>query len=485
MNTSVKCVLVTFLCFCFSHFGQNTFAQDTINCTSPTSQEQIASPVVDEHGILKNYRCFPTDVSIAVDTQTSQMSLKAFLHLNWPVSDNSGRPDYTKFIGQQGEYDNSAVWETWPTKTAIFRGETTLPSKWGDFEDVLPESCRSLDIAAEKALYPHRETVPAVLPPRFLTRTKDPQGHYVIDQSGEPLRFEVAMNRIAYDYIVKNNLFSDKGRQKWKASHQSQDGAGTDPKSLVSFPFGEFNGKIPGSDLSGAVRGAIVTKAAWKILADVDDPDLFHKAWAYVQPINAQGVLQDSCHLKAVGLVAMHIIYKTKNLDNDWGWATFEHTCAAPHENELQRLSTAQGSGGVATASEKCPNGWLFYQPDCSDCLPVNQPPGSGPGTKPSQILADWEPLYYCETCNTFDDHASEILKDSVWAKYQFVGTQWRDVSDNGAPSPTHLSSSILEAYLKPNTSCIGCHQGAGFDGVKGAADSVFMFFSASSKPKK
>lgn len=456
-------------------------AEIVIKCLSPTTQEVLDPPNVARGTVQYQYRCLPSDVSIAVDNQTSQMSLKAFLHLNWPVADASGRPDYEKYIGQPGYYDNSPVWEAWTTTTEIFDGGGKPPTPWGQTDQRLPASCAGLDVSAEKLKYSHRDSVPASLPPRYLEEAKDPQGHYVIDQDGEPLRYEVAVNEIAFNYIVGNTLYSAAGREKWTPPNKGQAGG----KNGISLPPGIFHGAIPGTDLTGPVRGAIVAKAAWKVLTDKDDPQQFHKAWAYVRPLNKQGGLEDTCEFKAVGLIAMHITYKSKNLDNDWGWATFEHTCAAPHPNELQRQSTLQGAGNLASGSERCPNGWLFYNPTCQDdCLPVNQPPGPLPGTKPSQIVADWEPLYYCDLCKTFNAHANDIIKESVWANYQFVGTQWLDPSNDDKPSPAYLSSAILEAYLKPHTSCIACHDSAGFNGVKGTADSMFMFSSPPPKTK-
>lgn len=132
------------------------------------------------------------------------------------------------------------------------------------------------------------------------------------DRDGAPLRYSVHVNEPYFNTVV---------REGW---YQTPPG----PKTVVSFPW---------STWAHPERGAVVVKAAWKVLtpsqaADADFRKRFYIEEALLAPIDPDTKLwkapSPNCTLQEVALVGLHIMHKT-NVRRQWFWSSFEHVSVA------------------------------------------------------------------------------------------------------------------------------------------------------------
>ena len=169
-----------------------------------------------------------------------RLSWATFIALNWPATAD-GEPDKTKVIGQDG--DNPTVWEAYKETTEIFLPGGRRPSDWGTPPtppDDWPEACKDQYQPGDRLLVQISKVPNAVLTQAAQPFNTGP----LIDQNGRYARFEILVNRPMFQTILDGQLYSKKGQEGVKK---------------VVFPCG--------SKKTGEV-GAIVVKAAWKILSE-------------------------------------------------------------------------------------------------------------------------------------------------------------------------------------------------------------------------
>jgi hypothetical protein len=247
-----------------------------------------------------------------------------------------------------------------------------------------------------------------------------------------------------FDYIVKNDLYNKQGQEAF---------------GEADFPFSEMTDSTKTAPPNSPEVGAIMVKAAWIKMEGKYDASRFHTAYAlvYDNPHEQAGV-EPACSLVQVGLVGFHIAHKTKT-DPQWVWSTFEHVDNCPTEGE-----------------EADKDFYNYFDPQ-SPQRAVNEPPArpwnpSISYTTPSQIERVIPIDDDAKALNKkYQDAFRKIVKNSVWANYQLVSTQWPTDPDNamdltGKPAPTFLANTTLETYIQgkvPQTSsnCIACHNNA------------------------
>ncbi|MFP2903952.1 hypothetical protein ACLESD_02525 [Pyxidicoccus sp. 3LFB2] len=341
--------------------------------------------------------------------------------------------------------DDSTVWESWKTTGDVFLPDGRRPTDWSSRERPLPATCQAIDVETAKKQYAHHDKVPDDLPPRLLAEYVQADQNPLIDRSGQPLRYEKAMNEAAFGYVVDNGLYSRDGIARFFEKAGAK----------IDFPQGKYGGN----------RGAYLVKVAWKVLAAEDPPDEFHKAWAYVTPTFSETGISEGCALVPVGLVGMHIVYKTE-VGPQWAWATFEHVRNAPTWSQLSHAQELQSKD----------KDYLFFDPRCTqpDCAELNVPPtlfGPDGRRQRSQIVMqqDFGFGFVCETpepcvtVDTLNERLAQQLSATVWKNYKLKGTQWvRSRVGNPVQNvPTALSNSVLESYFQPTSSCLSCHSRA------------------------
>ena len=115
-----------------------------------------------------------------------------------------------------------------------------------------------------------------------------------------------------FDYIVGNVLYNKEGQQ----------------------PFAEAGKEVAfactGTGTTATDTGAIMVKAAWKILGAGDDKTRFYTRKALVwTPGSTNPARPASCAVSDVGMIGLHIATKVENTPQ-WVWSTFEHRSNVP-----------------------------------------------------------------------------------------------------------------------------------------------------------
>jgi hypothetical protein len=291
----------------------------------------------------------------------------------------------------------------------------------------------------------------------------------LIDQNGQFARFEISLNKSMFDYIVGNVLYNKEGQQQFAKAGKE-----------VGFA-------CTGTDSTATDTGAIMVKAAWKILGAGDEKTRFYTRKALVwTPGSTNPARPASCVVSDVGMIGLHIATKVENTPQ-WVWSTFEHRSNVPDLSSLPA---------------KLP--YSFYNQDCKDCTAVNTPPlrpwdPTKPG-QPTQITRV-TPIDAPTTAlnKSWQAALASVNPNSPWQYYDLISTQWPTQGSNGCnalsqtspdgnPAPQFLANTTLESYIQGNTpntssSCIECHVNAAATTGK-FSDFTYMLSMAKSAAK-
>lgn len=405
----------------------------------------------------------PPDVSVPQSNPTLEdlqhdfdsYSWNTFIAANWPVGTDGGA-DPNALPGKDG--DNPTVWEHWMPATSIFLANGAPPPAWGS-PPVLPPICQGKLPASGKFLTQIGKT------PGLLNESVQPfDTGPLIDQQGRYARFEILVNKVMFDQIVSQQLYSKAGQQRFNKP--------------ANFACGNE---------STQEQGAIMVKAAWMPLASPSDTARFHSTQALVYtPATENPKVQESCTVQLVGLVGLHIAHKTQGAPQ-WIWSTFEHVDNVPNQDQVK-------SGKLASR-------YNFFDPACKDCAVNQTPPRPWNPNKPimvngklfkSQIVrVDVRPPLMVDSANSHNAEAQALLAgvnpQSVWRNYELISTQWPTQPgkcavaelEDGNPAPQFLANSTLETYIQGkvpgvSSSCIRCHNNAAMTTAK-SSDFTFL----------
>ncbi|HSK77558.1 MAG TPA: c-type cytochrome [Thermoanaerobaculia bacterium] len=342
-------------------------------------------------------------------------SWQTFIALNWPaLAGRRGEPDAAKPVSAPGP----RVWETWKEITEVFRqkdGQPIPPEPW-DAPSSLPASCQGTErflMRDEKV----DDEIDAVVQPTYADGTRPGT---LTDQAGRRVRYEILLNRTAFESIVRNRLW---------------DGRVQNVVNAVVFP--------PGSQ---------IVKAAWKEV-DGAAAERFQSMDACLCEEGPGGAPTD-CRPQRMGLVGFHIMTKTPS-SPQWIWSTFE---------QVDNVTSVHG----APAS--------FNNPACPGCVPNRQAPAGFPNQTTRRIpIPAQDPD--CGRPEEAVDNIAQLNRDlekalagagSVLSRYELVSTQWPYRAAAGQPAtvfevrPQRLGNTTLETYIQENSSCMGCHAVAG-----------------------
>jgi hypothetical protein len=365
---------------------------------------------------------------------------RTFVALNWPA-DGKGP------IGQGG--DGAARWQGWKQDTDLLVFDGDRPPAW-DKPTPVPPICQA-------AKPPGGRVPPTGINPGVLAVSRMPSTGPLIDQNGQYVRYEILMNRPMYDFIRDNELYTRAGQQAFM------------PGSGIAFPSGSA---------AKPDAGAIMLKAAWKILGPGDDPGRFHSALAYIYEASPPPA-PPTCTLQLVGLVGLHISHKTDSAPQ-WVWSTFEHVDNAPTDGQAWKGRFNFNNGH-----------------DDPTKLPWNQVPTGvwDPATgdkHPVQVVR--LKAIATETAARNADYAAALRhvdQKSVFANYLLVGAQYPQrpptaVNPNGEPRPEILANSTMETFLQRDvppvsSNCLACHGGATMSDAR-ASDFTYILSRVSRK---
>lgn len=464
-NPSRPCRVALFAVFCVLGAGTGVLASCKQNPPKPDEPGVVdpwdAGSAADagaggpDGGIVLS-PVIPPDVSVPQSSPTladlqhdfDTYSWNTFISTNWPVGADGGvNPNQP--LGQNG--DNPTVWESWMPATSIFLEGGAPPPPWGS-PPVLPPICQGKLKPGEKFLTQVGKT------PGLLSESVQPfDTGPLIDQAGNYTRFEILVNKVMFDQIVSQQLYSKAGQKRFNA-----------PANFVC------------GNASTGEQGAIMVKAAWKPLENPADAARFHTARALVYtPASTNPKIQESCTEQLMGLVGFHVGHKTQGAPQ-WIWSTFEHVDNVPTE--------AQVKAGTLAAS------YNYYDPACKDCAVNKTPPRpwdpnkkiivNGKVFKSQIVRVDVRPQLMVDSANIHNKEAKALLAGvnprSVWTNYELISTQWptqpgdcgtAELQD-GSPAPQFLGNATLETYIQgkvPNvsSSCIRCHNNAAMTNAK------------------
>jgi hypothetical protein len=401
-----------------------------------------------------------------------QQQWAVFIALNWPM-DANGR------LRRRLSDSGPPCWTDWVETYQVFKPDGALPDAWGS-------RTRSLPMPSELQIPVASATNPTAMPAisnrraRVLHNRSSTQklnvadevnqafSFAIWDQNGSPVHYESLINRVQYDFIVKNGLYEAGGLAAYLAK------------------VGKL--KLPAGRFAGNRLGAIEIKLAWRVLDPTkDDFSRYLTQPAYV----ASGPDVLKWTPVVVGLVGFHIAQKTETAPQ-WIWSTFEHV----DNIAVDRLTTITTADGTRRGLRPS-----FNDPDCEWC-PVNVPVLPGADGKRRTQITRLVPIPRETAALNARIRAALRAAGSKLQYYEMVGTQWpTDPAaapeswaafpgavtnlSGGKPLPTYLANTVMETFSQVgnlpareqpraiststnpvfgNGSCMGCHSSSPYD---------------------
>lgn len=261
----------------------------------------------------------------------------------------------------------------------------------------------------------------------------------LVAQNGKLARYLVGFDRNEFDLIRQNKLYRGiKLPAKWHTE--------------------------PGNSTK-ARDGTIIVKSAWIEIdgLNVDHESFYHRR-ALVQDLDGK-----DCHETEVGLVGLHIRYKTP-LRPQWVWASFEHVRNVPPQD------SAVAAGGQTTYTFNDGSGGLMLDRPPPETIVGSSKFSSHPAPFSVTRL---KPI--SDEIQLVNTEWQAALAGTKWANYQLVIVEWPVIG--GSPgidafaanidppaitsSESNLLNTTMETFLQsragPDQSqqkytCMGCH---------------------------
>lgn len=388
------------------------------------------------------------------------LSWKTFIALNWPAR-SDGFADSNKCIGSY-EGNTTTVWENWKEINQIIGKSGILVTSGPKDSSWIPKSCMANYQKApnkKDLLILYKNTVPGS------RNGINKKGYQLVDQNSNPTYYQIYYNTSMVQYIKKGKLNTLAGQKEFvKTWPQITEGIKLyDNTTLVPFESIFFSIDVREDSIVQKMNykmvfnknnnGAMMMKAAWKIMGPSDDTSKFYTRDAIV------AINKDSSIFAKVGLVGVHIAHKTAE-SPQWIWSSFEHIDNVP---ELDKNGIP-----IVEKGKK----YTFFNPGCTTCK-INIPDTTLPHTA-SQIARELPIDPEVKSLNTlFQNKLRQANSNNVWQYYNLIGTQWPFSPSllssilvpayplpNGNPRPTLLSNTTMECFDQ-KTSCMGCHANA------------------------
>jgi hypothetical protein len=306
----------------------------------------------------------PNLATAKATTDPIQFAWMLFMDVNWPAMPNvRGRPDPNKPFSAPGP----VVWQTWKTSQNMYVPRGQRPLLWTQGPLYQPPALQSAEI----------------------------DGKILTDDNGNPVMYEVRLNRDTFNQILGRGLFSQAGQLALLQGGQP-----------VAFPLASME-----------------VKASWRFLGTGDNPN--HYLTAFVR---YQGVQ------RLVGLNGLHITSKALP---QWFWCTFEQienaqttpiTLKLPIADAVQQSNKTMQAGLAGTK-------WAYYRlngvqtefvknPEAASC--IDNPGGTCLAN--SQMETYFQGSSSCITCHSRASIGPNGTRASLWNyvggnQQGFVGT--------------------------------------------------------------
>jgi hypothetical protein len=387
----------------------------------------------------------------------NNFSWRAFIALAWPALTDPahrGKPDRSKRFGDAGP----RVWETFKNRYEVFQsgpdGRAAPPEKWGSYGGGNPcgpdVDNRTKTLSAFNAFADFNQA--SFAPGKFASP--------LVAQNRTYTRYEVRFNEAEFDTIVDHG---------WYVRDQ-----------LPTFERpGQFN------------VGSIAVKAAWRILTDADTPSVRQRYYIVrdaevVDVAKSLDAGKGVCSKHDIALVGLHIVIKTKYRPQ-WIWSSFEHIDNVP----------PAGAGDAREPDAKDAHApYSYYDPSKEQSEPAPQEAlstqsvgaGNPPKRDPDPIQVIREHPINPETMAINRAYwALPEVRDTVWANYMLVVSQWPTVTQpsgpendgryfpgtiaepntpaeiyqlpGGAEANQNFANTTMETYFQnASASCMACH---------------------------
>lgn len=360
------------------------------------------------------------------------LSWNMFIAINWPADTSTCKANTGKSIMDvNADFDGKLLWETWLSDSDIFVS-SGKPADWCS-----PSANGSRQLQLSKA-NPHIKQMikNSALGDSILEAVDG----VLTDQNGRFVRYEVLVNDVEYQYIVKHNLWNKAGQTAYTS------------KNTVNF-----------------TDGSIELKLAWKVL---DQDEINSKTFYMTRGTvynDAEGSKSPGKNPVTLGLVGFHLVYK----DPKHGhlWATFEHVQNAPDSASAKGDFSFYNSN--CKTADKCASNTQYAKKPYTELDKNGKPLNT-----PTQVVRVNPIDTNDHGVAALNSYYQGLLKGSVFANYQLVGTQWSvGFALNGKPAI--LANTTMETYNQKTSSCIVCHRNATTAGGGKPADFSFIMGDA------
>jgi hypothetical protein len=379
----------------------------------------------------------------------ANLAWQVFKMIVWPAAQSPlgvprrGEPDLVRSLA---DMHGPRVFETFKADWETFLPSATQPSDWSKYS-ATASPCRNNPPIAPGTL------VLAALAEFGNVQEQAGNGpsgkaitNVLVGQNRKLARYLVGFDRNEFELIRTNGLYD-----------------------ALKVPA--LTDTSPGPT-TAASDGTIIVKSAWLELDGLNvDPATFHHRRALVQDPDL------TCHEALVGLVGLHIRYKTPTRPQ-WVWASFEHVSNVPPARQGARKTSARtksrdsaytfNDGSGAPMPDQPPRDTLIGSNGFSDHPdPYNVQRLMPIAPEIEKANAKWQ----------------AALAGTVWANYQLVIVEWPlvgsspDISASEAyPEPpsftrqSNLVNTTMETFLQSRAgptkdgirfTCMGCHNKA------------------------
>lgn len=369
------------------------------------------------------------------------LSWQLFKFLVWPASDQRGKPDASKKITDAGPPTFVSLKGDWE----IFLKDARQPADWNVYP-ATAEPCGNHPSISRGALVLASSNKFGNLKEVF----EPGLDSFLIAQNQTYVRYGVGYNETVFNKIKEERLFI---------------------RDIVSGIPDAPPGRLI-SDLGKLNDGALTVKSAWIELPKGGpnhiDPSRFYVTDALIQDPDEN---KTDCRVATVGLVGLHIVYKTPSRPQ-WIWSTFEHVDNVPEPTPSPDAHFTFNDGNPDHHMTDAP------EPD----FQIPRPAGAnGPGVPPRAFQVERLQRIEAEVlaANSAQQSALGSL-GSVWKNYKLVMTQWPRLAssptagaDSAKPSCSIRAGSAtvntaMETFHQTSLShcfvertCMGCHEKA------------------------
>jgi hypothetical protein len=366
-----------------------------------------------------------------------ELSWQIFKFLVWPAaSGQRGTSDRTKGItSMQGP----RVFETFKADWEIFRPDAEEPDPW----HVYPprEPCSNQQDVSPGAL-----VLASFSKFGNLKQGEQADSHVLVAQNRSYVRYQSGYNKILFDKIVGSRLY--------------------DASVVGTVAAAPVDGPVP--DATKSPHGAMTVKSAWIELSGAGgniDPSRFyvrHDAWV-------QDPGKSECRKASVGLVGLHVVYKTKSRPQ-WIWSTFEHVDNVPEPDDGPGKRYTFHNGDLATHMLDGPEPAFL----------VSTLEAAGPGEPPSPYQVERRQQIAPKVLQVNLTWQGELRRiDSVWQNYKLIMSQWpfleshpdRDAEfvqpqppcrpTDTTPATANTTMETFQQRCEFDLTCMGCHNNA------------------------